>query len=153
MNSMKRINAAVLVFVLALGGCMGSARAPILNRDITTGIADAGSVANNAEKLYEAGSIKQTAGNRQLINGLGNAYNLAKASWLAVLNAEAAYNGAQTNQITACAPAAPPTGCTTATAAATAARVQLSTAQIDMNTKVAAMASQTAAVQALASAK
>lgn len=147
---MKRIGAiGALVFVLALAGC-GAQNAVTVNRDITTGIADAGSVAGNAEQLYQAGSIKQTAGNRQLINGLGNAYNVARESWIVVLNAEAAYNTAQTTQITACVPGAAAATCSSATAAATTARTQLTAAQVDMNAKVTAMAQQTAAVQALA---
>lgn len=146
---MKRIGAiGALVFVLALAGC-GAQNAVTVNRDITTGIADAGSVAGNAEQLYQAGSIKQTAGNRQLINGLGNAYNVARESWIVVLNAEAAYNAAQTTQITACVPGAAAATCSSATAAATTARTQLTAAQVDMNAKVTAMAQQTAAVQAM----
>lgn len=146
---MKRRISAGLILVLMLAGC-AMQQPGAVNRDITTGIADAGSVANNAEQLYQAGKIPQNTGNRNMINGLGNAYNTARAAWTAVLNAESVYNAAQTRQITACAPGAVATGCTDATSAAATARTQLTTAQVDMNAKVSAMASQTSAVQSLA---
>jgi hypothetical protein len=146
---------------LLLYGC-AAATTTSVNRDITTGIADAGVTAITAEQEYQAGTIPQTPTARTVINDLGDSYNQAKAAWLLVLNAENAYRTAQNQQIAACTPvtsgsvAANPgsapiatANCTAATKSATAAQAQVTQTQTALNTTVATMSTQTASVKAI----
>ena len=161
----------VLVVIVLVGidfvmfGCaaMKSPTAASVNQSITTAIADAGTVATQAEQEYQAGQLPQTAAIRTAINDLGTAYNDAKSAYILELQATAAYQGAQMQQITACAPPAPagsaPTPaagqtpspeCQTLTVAANARKVAADNAQAQLSEKVSAMVTKTSAVKALA---
>ena len=142
-----------------LGGCSaitGTKAAPV-NQTVTTVIADAGTVAIQAEQMYQAGQIPQTATARTAINDLGAAYNDARAAWLAVLQAESVYRATVNTQLAACAPASATGGgadaCKTATAQASTAKVASDTANAALSTKISVMVSKTATVKAITTPK
>ena len=153
--------AAILCLAFLLHGCAAATPA-VVNRDITTGIADAGTVAIQAEQMYQAKQIPQTTANRNAINALGAAYSDAKDSYGVFLTAEAVYNGAVSVQLAACSPAAAgtnlqvngqPATCPAATASVGTARTQLTAAQTAYNAKITTLGTQTTAVQALTKGK
>lgn len=163
----------LFVLILSLSGCAArSAKAPTtasINQTITTAIADAGAVANQAEQEYQAGQLPQTAVVRTAINDLGTAYNDAKAAYVVELQATAAYEDGQMQQIAACAPAqsglaptpvaatapstpstAPSAKCQSLTVTANARKVAADNAQTQLNQKVSALTAKTSAVKAIA---
>lgn len=155
---------AVVILVMGaiflFGGCsaLKTATSAPVNETITEVIADAGTVAIQAEQMYTAGSIPQTVADRTAINDLGTAYNDAKAAYSAVLTAEAAYNAAQTAQVTACAPPSTSTqsnaaACTTATQSAAGTQATLTTAQAALSTQVSALVTKTSAVKTITTPK
>lgn len=151
--------ACFLLAALALvfAGCAArNVTAGSANQTVTTVIADAGTVAISAEQSYQSGKIPQTAAARTAINDLGEAYNDAKAIYTALLTAEAAYNGNQLAQVTACQPASTqggivpdPAKCAAATQAATTAKAVADAAQGNLTTSLNALSAKTAAVKAI----
>jgi|HubBroStandDraft_6_1064221.scaffolds.fasta_scaffold41034_4 hypothetical protein len=166
-NSEMRGMAVALLFIVTFAvvflfaGCAaGKYNAAQVNQTVTTVIADAGTVAISAEQSYQSGKIPQTAAARTAINDLGAAYNDAKTVYLAVLTAEATYNGSQLAQVTQCQPASSqggvvpdPAKCAAATQAATAAKSSLDAAQANLTTSLNALTAKTAAVKALSAAQ
>lgn len=151
--------AAAVTFVLT-GCAAGKYNAAQVNQTVTMVIADAGTVAISAEQSYQSGKIPQTAAARTAINDLGAAYNDAKGVYLALLTAEATYNGNQIAQVTACQPASTqggvvpdPAKCAAATQSATAAKVSLDAAQAKLTTSLNALSTKTAAVKAISPAQ
>lgn len=168
----KMLGYAVLLAIVAgllgvamFAGC--GAQKPVtvgtVNKDITLGIAEASTVATTAEAEYQQGVIPQTAATRKAINDLGAAYNVARASWIAVLNAESKARAATNAQLAACTPAAAPPAasgaplpvaqprptCPAATASAQQAATTLTDVQAKLNTALATMGTQTTAVKAI----
>jgi hypothetical protein len=151
-----RCTAALLLLLAATGlaGCAAQTAATA-NRDITSAIAGAGAAANQAETDYQNKVIAQTPAARNTINALGLAYNEARNAFIAVLNAEAVYRGAEQLQLIACspktvAPANPPQiDCAQMTQNVANAAAKVQAAQTDLSTSVAKVANQTKAVQAL----
>lgn len=149
------------VFALVFAGCAArSVTAGQANQTVTMVIADAGTVAIQAEQDYQSGKIPQTSATRTAINDLGAAYNDAKTVYMALLNAEANYTGNQLAQVTACQPASTqgglvpdPAKCTAATQLATAAKTRVDTAQANLTTSLTALSTKTAAVKAIAPAQ
>jgi hypothetical protein len=157
--------AALLALAILFSGCAGQKPVTVgtVNKDITLGIAEAGTVARTAETEYQQKIIPQTAANRTLINNLGAAYNTAKRAWLVVLNAESQARAATNAQLTACTPPAATflaagapiatvqttATCSDATAAAQQANTAIATAQGQLNSAIATMSSQTTAVKAI----
>jgi hypothetical protein len=143
----------MMVTIFLVNGCavLKGTAAPV-NETITEVIADADTVAIQAEQMYQAGTIPQTTAARTAINDLGGAYNDAKVAFSLVLTAQAAYNGAQAAQVTACAPPSTSTQanaaeCTAATATAAARQATLTAAQSALSTQVSALVTKTTAVK------
>lgn len=168
----------LFVLILSLSGCAAmNAKAPTtasVNQSITTVIADAGAVANQAEQEYQSGQIPQTPAVRTAINDLGTAYNDARAAYVVELLATQAYQSAEVKQIAACAPppspaattpagtgvvptpavasttpATPSAQCQTLTVAANARKVSATNASTQLNQKISALTSKTSAVKSL----
>jgi hypothetical protein len=142
-----------------IGGCslLKTAQSAPVNQTITTAIAEAGTVANQAEQMYTTGQIPQTAAIRTAINDLGNAYNDARAAYGTVLTAEITYQASVNTQLTACAPAASaatgapttisPNSCANATTHATAEKVFLDNASATLNGKLSVLTAKVSAVK------
>jgi ABC-type Na+ efflux pump permease subunit len=152
------LGCAVVLVALLFCGCaaMHSAKAGSVNQNITVAIADAGTVANQAEQMYQTKQIPQTDAVRNSINGLGAAYNESKAAYLVLLTAEAVYQGTQNQQIMACTPTGDgksitsgPGSCADATQKANSAKAQLDSSQSALNGKVSTMVSKTSAVKTI----
>jgi hypothetical protein len=148
--------AALAASLLFTGCAAGKYNAASANQTVTMVIADAGTVAIQAEQAYQAGTIPQTTAARNTINDLGAAYNAARSVYSSVLAAETAYNAAQVMQVTACQPASTqggvnpdPAKCQAATQAAAAAQVALTTAQTNLTDSLNALAAKTQAVKAI----
>lgn len=140
---------------LLWAGCAAKTTATV-NRDVTTVIAGAGAAANQAATEYNNKTIAQTPTARNAINTLGAAYEEARAAFVTVLSAQAAYQAAEQVQLQACTPAnvAGSTGagggnCAATTQTATAAQAKLTAAESDLNNALANLSNQTKAVQAL----
>jgi hypothetical protein len=147
---------ALIASLLFTGCAARNVTAAQANQTVTMVIADAGTVAIAAEQQYQAGKIPQNVSTRTAINDLGIAYNDAKGVYLALLTAEATYNGNQLAQVTACQPASTqggvvpdPAKCTAATQNATAAKAAADAAQITLTTSLNALSAKTAAVKAI----
>jgi len=151
----------VLITSLLFVGCAArTVTAGAANQTVTMVIADAGTVAISAEQQYQSGKIPQTAAARTAINDLGAAYNDAKRVYTMLLTAEAAYNGNQLAQVTACQPASTqggvvpdPARCAAATQAATTAKAAADAAQVNLTTSLNALSAKTAAVKAITTAQ
>jgi len=149
--------ALVLFAGIQFTGCAAAntASAPA-NQTITQIIAGAGAAASSAQAQYQGGQIPQTLAARTAINTLGAAYNDARAAFLVVLNAEAAYTQAQNAQIAICAPGTSPAAvnglpitCASATASVATAQAALASANATLTTKANALSAATSAVKAL----
>lgn len=146
-------------FACTIGGCslVKTAQSAPAQETLTEVIADAGTAALTAEQMYQAGTIPQSAAARTAINDLGNAYNDAKAAYVAVLTAETVYQAAVNSQLQACAPPSTGTGptaatgsaatCTNATAHATAQKVIMDSSTAALTTKVGALTAKINAVK------
>lgn len=170
--------------ILSLSGCAArNAKAPTtasVNQSITTAIADAGAVANQAKQEYESGQLPQTAAVRTAINDLGTAYNDASAAYVEELRARAAFQSAQIQQIAACkpsttpvatppangvtptppagnatlaAPAAPSADCQSLTVTANATKLAATNASTQLSQKISALTTKTSTVKAIATPK
>lgn len=170
----------LLVLILTLSGCAtrNTASAPTaasVNKSVTTVIADAGAVANQAKQEYLNGQLPQTKAVRTAINDLGTAYTDASAAYVVELRARAAYQNTLTQQIAACKPEEPPAAtpaengttptpaattptttqatpsgqCQSLTAAANARKVADDQAAAQLDQKVSVLASKTAAVKVI----
>lgn len=145
--------------ILFSDGCMykaSTASTPAtVNVDITSVIAAAGAAANQAEQAYQNKTIAQTPAARNAINTLGAAYEQARLAYGAVLEAEQIYRQAEAMQVSSCVPslasASPGSAanCQATGQSAAAAQTKLQTAQAGLNAKIANLANQTKAVQAL----
>lgn len=169
MKSKVLLRLSVLFLGCALGlsallfcgcGAMKPPKPGSVNQNITVAIADAGTVANQAELMYQAKQIPQTDAVRTAINDLGAAYNEARAAYLVLLTAETVYQATQNQQLIACtptgdgkAPASGPASCSDAAQKAASAKTQLDSAQTALNGKVSAMVTQTSAVKAITAQK
>jgi len=149
---------AIVVVVMGaawLGGCAvtNPPSAATVHKTVTTVIADAGTVAIQAEQQYQAGTIPQTAEARNAINDLGNAYNQARQVWQQVLSAESAFRDATTAQLQACAPAttspSATAACQSATATANADKVSLDAANASLSTSLNTLTTKTNSVKAI----
>jgi hypothetical protein len=143
------LSSAVLLYACA------PKTAATVNRDVTSVIAGAGAAANQAEQEYQNKVIAQTPAARTAINTLGEAYNQTRNAFIAVLNAESVYRGAEQLQLIACSPATvapanpPAVNCAQTTQNVSNAQAQVQAAQADLSSKIANLANQTKAVQAL----
>jgi hypothetical protein len=143
-----------LLGVSVITGCVAKTAATV-NRDITSVIAGAGAAANQAEQEYQNKVIAQTPAARTAINTLGAAYSQARDAFIAVLNAENAYRGAEQLQLIGCSPATvapanpPAVNCGQTTQNVTNALAKVQATQADLSAKIANLANQTKAVQAL----
>jgi len=148
-----------LLFLAALlagmSGCAAWRAKPAttaaVHQDITVVIADAGAVAQEAEKQYTAGKIPQTDAARNAINALVLAYNDAKTAYSVLLTAESVYQGAQSVQLAACDPKAEAAtaNCKGATKNAAGAKAQLEKDNAALSTAISAMASKASAVKTI----
>jgi hypothetical protein len=158
-KSLLRGSVLCIVLALAMVALFGCAalRKPTaghINKTVTTVIADAGAAAQQAEALYQAGTIAQTKPHRTAINELVTAYNDAKTAYTLLLTAEQAYQGAANTQLASCSPAAgkPASGptCAAATATAATAKKELDVTQGAFASQVSTLQAKTAAVTSLA---
>jgi hypothetical protein len=159
----KLLRLSIFLLICAAGisallfcGCaaMNSPKAGSVNQNITVAIADAGTVANQAEQMYQAKQIPQTETVRNAINDLGAAYNEARSAYLVLLTAESVAQGTQNQQLIACAPSRSsttkgPGSCDDYTQKAAAAQTQLNVSQAALNEKVSAMVNKTNVVKAI----
>jgi hypothetical protein len=153
---LRKIFAVLAVAALSFTGCAPKnlPKAGQANYTITTVIADAGTLAIQAEQQYQAGTIPQNEYTRKVINDLGIAYNDAKAVYSAYLSVYAEYATAQQKQIQACAPAGAGTtqttdNCAAATTSAGVAKTKLDTTQTSLDTSISGLTTKTNAVKAI----
>lgn len=144
------------ICTLLFGCAAGQYTAAKANQTVTTVIADAGTVAIQAEQDYQSGRIPQTSSARTAINDLGDAYNQAKGVYSALLFAEAGYNSSTLAQVTLCQPASTqggvvpdPAKCQGATQTASAAKAAVDAAQLKLSASLDALTAKTTAVKAL----
>lgn len=156
---MKRRNntLALILVTFTVGASIGAGcaakTAATANRDITTVIAGAGAAANQAETQYNNKTLAQNDTNRKVINDLGAAYNEARGAFIAYLQAQSAYQAAENQQMTICAPAnsggGTATSCSVATATAQNNATAAATAKTALDIAVSQLAAKTQQVQTL----